>query len=141
MPSSRGPGSPPSEGAGLALQVCAGAGYLLPRLPGLRSSLRRLAHPQFVSSMGIFIALLPDFAGLWCRGRRGGPLHGLFPLWSLLTELWPRAERWPLCRFLDGSQGLSCSELLGGGPWPVGGALDGWYMPVFHLCLHLCLCH
>ena len=31
------------------------------------SSLRRLAHPQFVSRMGMFIALLPDFAGLWCR--------------------------------------------------------------------------
>ena len=23
------------------------------------------------------------------EGRRGGPLHGLFPLWSSLTELWP----------------------------------------------------
>ena len=75
------------------------------------------------------------------EGRRGGSLHGLFALRSLLTELWPRAERWPLCRLLDGSRGLSCSERLGGGPWPVGGALDGWYMPLFRLCLHLCLCH
>lgn len=82
--------------------MCAGAGYPLPRLPGLRSSLRRLAHPQFVSRMGIFIALLPDFAGLWCRREAWGSFAWFVSFVVLANRAVARAGRWPPFRFLDG---------------------------------------
>ena len=137
LPSSRRPGSPPSEGASLALQVCAGAGYLLLRLL-LSEDLHIL---NLLVGWGCSLLCFLILLACGVEERCGGPLHGLFPLWSLLTELWPRAEKWPPFCFLDGSRGLGCSEFLGGGSWPVRVALGGWYMSLFCLCLHFCLCH
>ena len=88
LPSSRGPGSPPSEGASLTLQVCADAGYLLLRLL-LSEDLHIL---NLLVGWGCSLLCFLILLACGVEERCGGPLHGLFPLRLLLTELWPRAE-------------------------------------------------